>query len=252
MTNEKTIIIEKLKQLLTQNFIEIYREAYDPEVEEKNISSNIIHDLKLIITTFINLIKNNRSSQEDLLEQLSQSLLILDRSKYNDQEAFFISFYLDKITYTAGLEDTNYKILYWECGEDKGYWYRLRNAVYSKNFEEATHLLHIKPSLINIKNRIGETVLHFLAVENDLEGVEWLYHQGFSLDNKTEITKEPIIFEIASLGYLNLIKWFHDQGADFSATDYQNRNIIEYLTYYHENNIGDYSETIKYIQQLKN
>lgn len=54
MTNEKTIIIEKLKQLLTQNFIEIYREAYDPELEEKNISSNIIHDLKLIITTFIN------------------------------------------------------------------------------------------------------------------------------------------------------------------------------------------------------
>lgn len=242
MTNEKTIIIETLRQLLTQDFIQLYQEAYDLEVEEKNISSNIIPDLKLILTTFIHLLESNRDSQEDLLKQLSQSLLMLDRLKYNEKEAFFISFCLYKIVNSAQLKDTDYKILDWECGEDQAYWYRLRNAVYSKDFEEADRLLQVKPSLINIKNRVGETVLHFLAVENDLESVQWLHLRGFSLDNKTEISQEPIIFEIASLGYLNLIQWFYDQGADFSATDYQNRNIIEYLTYYHDNNIGDYTE----------
>ena len=68
-----------------------------------------------------------------------------------------------------------------------------------------------------MRNGIGETVLHFLAVENDREGVSWLHSRGFSL-NETNAFGIPMIFEVAQLEYRDLFLWFTHHGADLSET----------------------------------
>lgn len=107
-------------------------------------------------------------------------------------------------------------------------WYELRNAVYAREFAVAESHLKTNPHLINLRNGIGETVLHFLAVENDAEGVAWLHEHGFDLDTKNEFGT-PVLFEIAELDYKDLILWFAQQGALFNAMDRDGQGIISYL-----------------------
>jgi len=92
----------------------------------------------------------------------------------------------------------------------------------------AQDLLTANPNLVELRNSIGETVLHFLAVENDLEGVRWLHARGFSLNTLNRFG-EPMIFEVATLGHKDLLLWLADQDADFSVVDRANRGILAYL-----------------------
>jgi hypothetical protein len=82
-------------------------------------------------------------------------------------------------------------------------WHLLRNAVLEGRYSDASFLLKEQPELVEARNSIGETVLHFLAVENELEGVAWLHENGFSLDTKPEFGI-PVVFEVAQLGYKEL------------------------------------------------
>jgi hypothetical protein len=107
-------------------------------------------------------------------------------------------------------------------------WYELRNAIFLGEFTHAANLLASDPDLLDLRNGIGETVLHFLAVENDLRGVEWLHRRGFSLNTKNSFG-QPIIFEVAQLGYQELFLWLAKHGADLLAMDNENRNILEFL-----------------------
>jgi ankyrin repeat protein len=107
-------------------------------------------------------------------------------------------------------------------------WYDLRNSVFSREFAYAENLLAENRRLFDLRNSIGETVLHFLAVENDLEGVEWLYEQGFSLNTENRFG-EPMIFEVASAGHRELLLWLSQNGADISLLDAKQRNILAYL-----------------------
>ena len=107
-------------------------------------------------------------------------------------------------------------------------WYDLRNAVWERDFNNAENLLKEHPELITMLNSIGETVLHFLAVENDLEGVKWLNERGFSLDVKNCFS-EPAIFEVAQLDYSDLLRWFIERGADIRITNREGENLCTFL-----------------------
>jgi ankyrin repeat protein len=89
------------------------------------------------------------------------------------------------------------------------------------------------PAILTFRNGIGETVLHFLAVENDLEGVAWLHDRGSSLDTKNEFGT-PVLFEVAQLGYEKLVLWFIEHGANIRAIDSSNQGIVEYLQEFQE------------------
>ena len=54
-------------------------------------------------------------------------------------------------------------------------WYKLITAVFERRYTDASLFLEEEPGLLESKNGIGETVLHYLVVENDIEGVTWLY-----------------------------------------------------------------------------
>ena len=106
--------------------------------------------------------------------------------------------------------------------------YDLRNLVYSKQFVYAENLLAANPCLFDQCDGMGETVLHFLAIENDIEGVEWLFARGFSLNTKNRFGT-PIVFDVASGGHRDMLLWLFQHGADFSILDSKQRDILTYL-----------------------
>src|SRR5216683_7597931 len=107
-------------------------------------------------------------------------------------------------------------------------WYELRNAVCIREFDLAEKILATNPGLMLLRDGMGETVLHFLAVENDSKGVSWLHSRGFDLDTKNDFGT-PAIFEVAQLGYKDLFLWFLANGADVFARDGEGHNILESL-----------------------
>lgn len=107
-------------------------------------------------------------------------------------------------------------------------WYELRDSVYSRLFGHAEELLQANPQLLTLTNSIGETVLHYLAVENDMEGVAWLHAHGFGLNTRSQFG-DPMVFNVAELGYKDLLLWLVQNGADFSVLDYENHGIFEHL-----------------------
>lgn len=118
-------------------------------------------------------------------------------------------------------------------------WYELRNSVYSREFEVATALLKANPGLTSVRNGLGETVLHFLAVENDLEGVAWLYARGFDLNSKNDFGT-PVVFEVAQLGCKELLLWFIEHGVDIAALDQEKQNILAYLHEFEEDDMIEF------------
>jgi hypothetical protein len=118
-------------------------------------------------------------------------------------------------------------------------WYELRNAVYSKDFSVAETVLKANPHLRTARNGIGETVLHFLAVENDLEGVAWLRARGFDLNEQNSFGT-PTIFEVAGLGYKDLLLWFIENGGNVEALDRDGEGILAYLRQYDEEEMAQF------------
>lgn len=110
-------------------------------------------------------------------------------------------------------------------------WYQLRNMVSQGDLSSAAALLHTHPHLLEERNGIGETVLHFLAIEDHLSGVEWLHAQGASL-NASNKFGTPLLFEVAQLGYHDLFLWLVNHGADLNQANKSGDSLHDYLVEY--------------------
>jgi ankyrin repeat protein len=115
----------------------------------------------------------------------------------------------------------------------KPIWYEFRNAVYAKDYELAERLLSATPQLLTLCSGIGETALHYLAVENDIDGVAWLHSKGATIDTKNEFGT-PVIFEVAQLDYKELLAWFVKNGADLHAVDKYGEGLAAHLLEYEQ------------------
>jgi ankyrin repeat protein len=122
-------------------------------------------------------------------------------------------------------------------------WYALRDAVYGQDLAAAEALLRDMPALIHLNNSIGETVLHFLAVEDDREGVEWLLSRGADLNTKNSFGA-PVLFEVAALEYKELFCWLVEHGADPYVTDREGQTVVEHLIEY------DHEPMAKWVQSF--
>ena len=107
-------------------------------------------------------------------------------------------------------------------------WYELRDAVFAQDLSAAEALIRERPALLHLSNGIGETVLHFLAVEDDRHGVAWLHARGADLNTKNSFGA-PVLFEVASLEYKELFCWLVEHGADPYATDNDGQSLVEHL-----------------------
>ena len=89
----------------------------------------------------------------------------------------------------------------------------------------AQALIEADPTIIESRSGIGETALHYLAVENHLEGVRWLWQRGADINTRDNFQGTPLIAAV-SLGYLELCRSLLDNGADIYATDHIGRTAI--------------------------
>lgn len=122
-------------------------------------------------------------------------------------------------------------------------WYELLSLVQARRYEEADRLLVKTPSLRKAVNGIGETVLHYQAVENDLEGVSWLSSRGFDINTRNE-WGVPVVFEVAQLDYRDLLQWFISKGADVTCRDGDGQDIKEYVLNFGHEDIAEHLESL--------
>ena len=122
-------------------------------------------------------------------------------------------------------------------------WYNLLSLVQGKKFEEAAALLARESSLRSAGNGLGETVLHYQAVENDEEGVSWLLSQGFDINTRNEFGT-PVVFEVAQLNYRELLHWFISKGVDLMCRDEDGNNIKEYVLIYEHEDMAKHLESL--------
>lgn len=121
-------------------------------------------------------------------------------------------------------------------------WYQLRDALERADFSGASTLLERDSSLLDERNGIGESVLHFLAVENNRQAVEWLHERGSDL-NAANAFGTPLLFEVAQLGYRDLFLWLVEHGADPKRKDAHGQSIDQFLAEF------DKPEMIEFINQ---
>lgn len=122
-------------------------------------------------------------------------------------------------------------------------WYELRTLVAGKKFAEAAALIEHEPSICSAVNGLGETVLHYLAVENDAEGVSWLWEKGFDINTRNGFGT-PVVFEVAQLDYKALLQWFISSGANVKCQDSDGKNIKEYVLAFGHEDIAQYLESL--------
>lgn len=122
-------------------------------------------------------------------------------------------------------------------------WYELRELLLKNNYDGASKLLSTLPDLVNARNSIGETVLHYLAVENKIDNVSWLHNKGASLNviNKFGV---PVVFEVAQLGYKSFLTWFYENGADFKTTSDDGLNIYQHLEQYGRDDMVEFVRSL--------
>ena len=81
--------------------------------------------------------------------------------------------------------------------------YELRNDA-SCDQHRARKLILYDPSIIEARNSLGETALHYLAVENAVEAVEFLAGQGADVNCRNTFG-DAAIMEAAQLGYVEMV-----------------------------------------------
>lgn len=87
-----------------------------------------------------------------------------------------------------------------------------------KDLSASEKLLKEEPELINATNDIGETVFHFLVVENNLEKVKWLFNKGSKVNTVNNFGNTPLS-EAAGLGYKEMCQFLIEKGADHKIRD---------------------------------
>ncbi len=102
--------------------------------------------------------------------------------------------------------------------KDRSRFVLLRHAVYS-DLGLAESLLKEDPSLVHATNGTGETVLHYIAIENGLEEVAWLIAHGADVNAKDEFDETPLM-SAAVLDHYKMCKLLLEHGADISIRDH--------------------------------
>ena len=89
--------------------------------------------------------------------------------------------------------------------------YRLLRAAFESP-DSMRPLLRQSPELLEARTGLGETALHYLAVENQLHAVSLLVEAGAQVNTLSSCSGTPLS-EAASLGYVELVEYLLSQGA---------------------------------------
>lgn len=80
------------------------------------------------------------------------------------------------------------------------------------SLDEMIKLVRAEPHLLEARNGLGETPLHYLVVENQLRAVILLVEAGASFNTVSSVGGTPLS-EAASLGYAEMVEFLLSRGA---------------------------------------
>ncbi len=80
------------------------------------------------------------------------------------------------------------------------------------NLEEASEMIEQDPSILHTKTDLGETPLHWLAIEDQLDIVKFLHSKGAHVNTASQGGYTPLS-EAASLGLYEMVKFLLENGA---------------------------------------
>ena len=89
---------------------------------------------------------------------------------------------------------------------------QLRNECLT-DLPAAIRRVKANPRLLEARNGIGETVMHWLAVENHVDAVQALLEAGAPVDSVNHCGT-TVLTEAASLGYISMCKLLMEYGAN--------------------------------------
>lgn len=78
------------------------------------------------------------------------------------------------------------------------------------------------------KNDLGETILHWYAIEGERKIVEKIIKLGFDVNTQNEFGNTPLM-ECALIGRWEIVELLLEYGADPYISNEENENAIEYL-----------------------
>ena len=104
--------------------------------------------------------------------------------------------------------------------------YDLRRTVVDDP-KAAEDAIRVDPLILSRRNRAGETLLHFFAIENDLSRVDWLRQLGGSVNVHDEFGATPLMHAVR-LDYSALAEYLLAQGADVDAKTVNGDTALSY------------------------
>jgi len=104
--------------------------------------------------------------------------------------------------------------------------------------------LKLNPLALEMKDGLGETVLHYLAVENNPDGIKKLIAVGATVNTQNVFGNTPIM-ESSQLGYRNIIALLYSSGADINIKNKKGNDIFEHLEEYNKQKMIEYLKNLK-------
>ncbi|MEM7401296.1 MAG: ankyrin repeat domain-containing protein [Pseudomonadota bacterium] len=94
------------------------------------------------------------------------------------------------------------------------------------SLDQAVKLVSENPSLLNMRTGLGETPLHYLVVEDQIEAVKQLVKLGAEVNTISNVNGTPLS-EAASLGYESMVLYLLKQGAEIEISGQNDPTLIE-------------------------
>ncbi|EDY16862.1 hypothetical protein CfE428DRAFT_5671 [Chthoniobacter flavus Ellin428] len=120
--------------------------------------------------------------------------------------------------------------------------YAFRDIVRS-DLPGAAAILVADPEVIRLRNELGETAMHYLAVENRPQEVAWLITRGAEVDTKNQFEQTPLM-EVAALGLLNICRLLVSRGADYRYVNARGESVLSAAA------STDHEEVVEYLLAL--
>ena len=92
-----------------------------------------------------------------------------------------------------------------------------RQLVFS-DIEGALKAAKEDPSLLRVRDGIEETVFHYVVIENRMDLAQKLLEAGSEINAVSHCQVSPLI-DAVQLGYLDMVKWLVQNGADIDLKD---------------------------------
>jgi ankyrin repeat protein len=99
-----------------------------------------------------------------------------------------------------------------------------REAVAS-NLEAAAEMLAKDSVVLRLRNELGETAMHFFAVENSPREVAWLIENGSDVDTQNKFKQTPLM-ECAGLGRLEMCRLLISHGANIRYISSSGESVL--------------------------